>query len=220
MSAYKPDFELMTQKLYSAVISDILDSLGYRHQAMEAGIRPLTPDMVVAGWARTVVAVDVNRMPDKPYEKLIDVLDAIQPGEIFVATLNGSERSAFFGELLSTATRARGGRGAIIDGLSRDSRKIIEMGFPLFSRGHRPTDSCGRNEVVEYDTVIECGGVTVRPGDIVFGDIDGIVVIPAAVAREVITKALEKVNAENVVRDAITHHGMKVKDAFAKYGVL
>lgn len=217
---FVPDYQAIETKLYSAVISDILDSLGYRQQTMDPLIRPLVNDMVVFGKAKTVLAADVNRMPDKPYAKLIEVLDEIKPGEIFVASLNGSTRSAFFGELLSTATRARGGRGAVIDGLSRDSRKIIEMGFPLFSRGYRPTDSLGRNEVMEYDVVIECGGVTVRPDDFIFGDIDGLVVIPAEVAEEVITKALAKAGAENLVRDAIKNDGMKVAAAYAKFGVL
>jgi regulator of RNase E activity RraA len=214
------DYAAMKSKLYSAVISDVLDSIGYRHQTMDPAIRPLVHDMVVVGKAKTVMAADVSRMPQKPYEKLIEVLDQIEPGEVFVAALNGSNRSAFFGELLSTATRARGGCGAVIDGLSRDSKKIIEMGFPLFSRGYRPTDSLGRNEVMEYDVVIDCGGVAVSPGDIIFGDIDGIVVIPAAVAQEVIAKAFEKVNAENRVRDAIKHDGLKVAEAYAKFGVL
>lgn len=217
---FVPDYQAIETKLYSAVISDILDSLGYRQQTMDPSIRPLVNDMVVFGKAKTVLAADVNRMPDKPYAKLIEVLDEIKPGEIFVASLNGSTRSAFFGELLSTATRARGGRGAVIDGLSRDSRKIMEMGFPLFSRGYRPTDSLGRNEVIEYDVVIECGGVTVRPDDFIFGDIDGLVVIPAEVAEEVITKALAKAGAENLVRDAIKNDGMKVAAAYAKFGVL
>lgn len=214
------DYLAIETKLYSAVISDILDSMGYRYQTMDPAIRPLTPDMVLAGRAKTVMAADVNRLPEKPYAMLIEVLDQIESGEIFVATLNGSTRSAFFGELLSTATRARGGRGALIDGLSRDSKKIIEMGFPLFSRGYRPTDSLGRNEVMEYDVAIDCGGVTVNPGDVIFGDIDGVVVIPAAIAEQVIARALEKVSAESRVRDAIKNDGLKVSEAYAKFGVL
>lgn len=214
------DYRMLEIKLYSAVISDILDAMGYRRQTMNPAIRPLENDMVLFGKAKTVMAADVNRMPAKPYAKLIEVLDAINPGEVFVASLNGSARSAFFGELLATATRARGGRGAVIDGLSRDSRKIMEMKFPLFSRGLRPTDSLGRNEVMEYDVAIDCGGVTVEPGDFVFGDIDGIVVIPAKIAREVIDRALLKANAENLVRDAIKNAGMKVAEAYARFGVL
>ena len=213
------DFEAIERKLYSAVISDILDSLGYRNQTMDPLIRPLVNDMVVAGIAKTVMAADVHRLPEKPYAKQIEVLDQIKPGEIFVATLNGSHRSAFFGELLSTATRARGGRGAVIDGLSRDSKKIIEMGFPVFSRGFRPTDSLGRNEVMEYDVPISCGGVTVNPGDLIFADMDGVVVVPSPLIEEVITKALDKVGAENLVRTAI-QNGMKVAEAWEKFGVL
>ncbi|MGF9714872.1 MULTISPECIES: RraA family protein [Paenibacillus] len=212
-------YDTLQEKLYSAVISDILDAHGYRNQTMHPDIRPLTPDMVVVGRAKTVQVADVHRIPEKPYEKQIQVLDAIQPGEIFVGAVNGSKRSAFFGELMSTATQVAGGRGAIIDGMVRDAKKILELGFPVFSIGFRPTDSLGRNEVIEYDVTIECGGVTVQPGDLIFGDMDGVVVIPKAIEKLVIEQALDKVSGENLVRDKI-REGMKVSEVFQTYGIL
>ena len=212
-------FDMLQEKLYSAVISDLLDSFGFRNQTMSPAIRPLEPSMVVVGRAKTALATDVHRMPAKPYEKQIEVLDSIQPGEVFVAAVGGSQRSAFWGELMSTATKAAGGRGAVIDGLTRDARPIIELGFPVFATGFRPTDSLGRNEIVEYDVPVECGGVLVQPGDLVFGDVDGLVVVPKELEEKVIQGALEKVQGENAVRDAIAK-GMKVSEAFAKYGIL
>lgn len=215
-SAY---FDRLQTELYSAVISDILDSLGYREQTMDPSIRPLDPRMVVVGRAKTVLATDVHRIPVKPYEKQIQALDSMKPGEVFVAAVNGSKRSAFFGELMSTAVRAVGGRGAVVDGLARDAKKILQMDFPVFVTGFRPTDSMGRNEVVEYDVRILCGGVTVNPGDLIFGDMDGVVVVPREVEEEVVEKALKKVSGENVVRQRL-EQGMKISEAFEKYGIL
>ncbi|MBP1154901.1 MULTISPECIES: RraA family protein [unclassified Paenibacillus] len=210
--------ELQT-KLYSAVISDILDELGYRNQTMDPEIRPLTGDTVLVGRAKTVLAADVYRIPQEAYLKQMEALDSIKEGEIFVATVSGSRRSAFFGELMATATMQNGGRGAIIFGLTRDTSKIKQLNFPLFTCGFRPTDSLGRNEVIDYDIPVGCGSVTVNPNDLIFADIDGIVVIPSAVEEEVISKAMVKVSKENVVRDGIMK-GMSVKEAYSKYGVL
>lgn len=209
----------LQEKLYAAVISDILDSLGLKNQALPLHIRPLDPDMVICGYAKTVQVADVSREPVQPYKKQIEVLDGIQPGEIFVGDVGGSERSAFFGELMSTATKVAGGRGAVIDGLCRDIKQIKQLGFPVFAKGMRPMDSYARNEVIDYDVTIRIGEVIINPGDLIFGDIDGVVVVPKAVEEEVINKAFEKVNGENMVRDHILK-GMKVSEAFEKFGIL
>ncbi|AOH54381.1 hypothetical protein ABE28_008435 [Peribacillus muralis] len=209
----------LQENLYTAVISDILDSLGWKNQALPLHIRPLDPDMVICGYAKTVQVADVSREPEKPYKKQIEVLDSIRPGEVFVGDVGGSERSAFFGELMSTATKVAGGRGAVIDGLCRDIKKIKELGFPVFAKGMRPTDSYARNEVIDYDVTIKVGNVMIEPGDLIFGDIDGIVVVPKAIEEEVVNKAFEKVKGENMVRDHILK-GMKVSEVFAKFGIL
>lgn len=209
----------LQEKLYSAVISDILDSLELRNQALPQHIRPLDPDMVVCGYAKTVQVADVYRKPAQAYKKQIEVLDGIQPGEVFVGDVGGSERSAFFGELMSTATMVAGGRGAVIDGLCRDVKKIKQLGFPVFVKGTRPTDSYARNEVIDFDVPIKIGDVQIQPGDLIFGDIDGIVVVPKEVEDEVIAKAFEKVNGENMVREHILK-GMKVSEVFEKFGIL
>ncbi|WP_339796691.1 RraA family protein [Paenibacillus sp. FSL R5-0744] len=209
----------LQEKLYSAVISDILDSLELRNQALPQHIRPLDPDMVVCGYAKTVQVADVYRKPAQAYKKQIEVLDGMQPGEVFVGDVGGSERSAFFGELMSAATMVAGGRGAVIDGLCRDVKKIKQLGFPVFVKGTRPTDSYARNEVIDFDVPIKIGDVQIQPGDLIFGDIDGIVVVPKDVEDEVIAKAFEKVNGENMVREHILK-GMKVSEVFEKFGIL
>ena len=213
------DFTQMRKKLYSGVIADILDELGYRNQAMRHDIRPLKPEDVVAGRAHTVLASDVYEIPAEPYQLEFEAVDTLAPDDVLVATTNGSTCCGFWGELLSTVSLCRKATGAIIDGMSRDSRQIRNMDFPLFCRGFNPLDSKGRTDVIACNVSIECGGVLVHPGDIVFGDYDGIVVIPAAVAEECLRRAYEKVDAENVVRDAILA-GASAKEVWNKYHIL
>lgn len=211
--------EELKARLYSAVISDILDELGYRNQTLDPGIRPLDESMVLMGRAFTAVAVEVDDIPPEPYKMQMEAVDSLKEGEVFVVTTKGSESSAFWGELLSTACRARGGTGALVDGLSRDSRKIKEMQFPLFTRGHRPTDSKGRLDVVCYREQLEISGVRIESGDLIFGDVDGVVVIPAKIEAEVVSKSLEKVSGENKVRQAL-QEGMLCAEAFKTFGIL
>lgn len=213
------DFQLMREKLYSGVVADILDQLGYRDQAMDPGIHPLNIDDVVVGRAFTVLAVDVYEEPEKPYEMEFKSVDAIQKDDVLVATTSGSVCSGFWGELLTTATMGHGGAGCVLDGLSRDTRFIRNMGFPLFFRGTNPLDSKGRTDVIRNQCTIKCGGVTVNPGDIIFGDYDGIVVIPQEVAEKCIELAFEKVSAEDVVRDELLA-GASAEEVYNKYHIL
>jgi regulator of RNase E activity RraA len=212
-------FEELRRDLYSAVLSDVLDRLGYRDQAMDATIRPVYPDAVVVGRAHTVLTTDVYAMPEDPYSKEIAAVDSLQPNDVLVAATNHSTRTCFWGELLSTAARARGARGAIVDGHVRDVRRIEQMDFPVFATGMRPIDSLGRGLVVSYGDPVICGGVLVHPGDIVFGDIDGLVVIPTAVADEAIARAREKASAENQARDDLAR-GDLLRTVYDRYGVL
>jgi 4-hydroxy-4-methyl-2-oxoglutarate aldolase len=213
------DFDLMQRELYTGVICDVLDGLGYRNQAMEPDVRPLQPDLVLVGNARTVLSVDVYHERDDCYDKEIAFLDALLPGDVAVGCTNRSKRTGLWGELLSTAARARGARGAVMDGYVRDVRRIVGMGFPVFAGGMRPVDSRGRSVVLEYDTPVECAGVLVRSGDIIFADIDGVAVIPREVAEQTVAEALEKVKQENASR-AELERGAYLRDVYAKYGVL
>ena len=212
-------FALMRERLYAAVLSDALDQAGYRDQAMRADIRPVYPDAVVVGRARTVQSVDVYEAHEDAYEKEIAAVDALRPGDVVVASTQRSTRTCLWGELLSTASVARGASGAVIDGYTRDVRQIRQMGFPVFATGMYPVDSAGRSAVIDYDCPVSCGDVVVHPGDLVFGDVDGVVVIPAHAAHDVIRRALDKVEGENITRDAL-RQGATLREVYDKYGVL
>ena len=206
-------------ELYAAVISDALDEAGYRDQAMREYIRPVPGKETFAGWARTMLCIDVYSIGPEPYAKEIEALDSVLPNEVLVVSTGKSVRNAPWGELLSTAATARGARGAVIDGLIRDVRKIQQLGFPVFATGIKPVDSKGRGVVLDYNVPVECGEVHVNPGDLIVADYDGVVAIPAAAVEEVIASAWDKVQRENSTRSDLMN-GSYLRDVFARYGVL
>jgi len=207
--------------LYSAVLSDVLDELGFREQAMPPSIRPLDENLMVAGFARTGLYREVFRVvPDEnPYELEIALIDDLKPDDVAVFGCCGSRRIAPWGELLSTASRARGAAGCVTDGFVRDIRAIRALGFPVFHGGVAPLDSKGRGKVAEIDTPIRCGEVAVEPGDLVVGDADGVIVVPRAVEDEALRRAFAKVAGENSTRDELAA-GAKLADVFARYRIL
>ncbi len=205
--------------LYTAVVSDALDDLGFRDQAMAEHLRPVGSAVKFAGWARTIACIDTYHLDEDPYGMEIAAIDSILPGEAVVVSTGGSRRNAPWGELLSTAAIARGARGAIVDGLVRDVGRIQGLGFPLFAAGMKPVDSKGRGRVVAYNVPVQCGGVLVTPGDLVFADLDGIVTIPAAMVDEVLRLATDKVSRENHSRDELKQ-GAYLRSVYDKYGVL
>jgi 4-hydroxy-4-methyl-2-oxoglutarate aldolase len=216
------DLELCSfveQNLYTAVVSDALDQVGARHQAMREYLRPVHGQCRFAGWARTISCSDIYHIPADPYSLEIEAVDSLLPGEVAVVGTGKSTRNAPWGELLSTASGARGARGAIVDGLVRDVRKIEELGFPVFAAGIKPVDSMGRGIVTAYNVPVECGEVMVHAGDFVFADFDGIVVVPAAMVKQVIDLAVDKVRRENDSRAELMQ-GAFLRDVFAKYQVL
>ena len=211
--------DVLRTRLYTAVVSDVLDRQGLLDQAMSARIRPIEPRMRLIGRAHTVLTADVYQRPSNPYGKEIAAVDSLKPGDVMVAATNGSERTCLWGELLSTAARARGATGSLIDGHTRDVARILEMEFPVFCTGFRPVDSSSRSVVVDYDCPILCGGVLVHPGDIIFADIDGIVVIPSSQLEATVQAALEKVEAENSSRQML-EEGYFLRDVYDRFGVL
>jgi 4-hydroxy-4-methyl-2-oxoglutarate aldolase len=211
--------EFVEKNLYTAVVSDSMDQLGFRHQAMREYLRPVYAACKVAGWARTISCSDLYHTPPDPYGIEIEAVDSLLPGEVAVVGTQKSIRNAPWGELLSTASRARGARGAIIDGLVRDVQKIEELGFPVFAAGIKPVDSMGRGLVTSYNVPVECGEVIVHPGDFVFADFDGVVVVPKAVVSEVIKLASDKIRREDSSRAELMK-GAYLRDVYKKYGVL
>jgi len=208
-------------RLYAAVLSDVLDSLGYRHQVLAPGVRPLDESLVLAGRARTGLYRDVYHVPPghNPYELEIALIDDLKPDEVAVLACGSSGRIAPWGELLTTASIARGAVGCVTDGLARDVKAIRRLGFPVFCGGIGPLDSKGRGEVAAIDVPIECGGVLVNPGDLVFGDADGVVVVPQQVTAQALRLAFEKVEGEDRTREELAK-GLNLAEVFARYGIL
>ena len=204
------------------ILSDVMDGLGLMNQAMRPFVRPLDENLVLIGRARTGVYMPVYsvRAGENPYEVEIALVDDLKPGEVAVLACGGpTERIAPWGELLSTACVARGAAGCVTDGLVRDTRQIRAMGFPVFHGGIGPLDTKGRARMMERDIPVQCAGVQIRSGDIVFGDVDGVVVIPQERAGEVIAKAKEKALGEDHTRDEL-RQGKLLGDVFRKFGIL
>jgi regulator of RNase E activity RraA len=210
-------FELMRTRLYTPVVGDILDSLGCYHQFLPREIQPLTLDMKVAGRAMPVFTRDYRGEQEQPFGKLMEALDQIRPGEVWVC--GGSMNSAGWGEIMTATARTLGGAGAVVHGPHRDTPKVLEQNWPVFSTGRFAQDSRGRTYIQNYRTPIEIEGVRITPGDMVFGDLDGVVIIPGKHEKAVIEQALEKATKENLVRKEI-EAGMSSSEAFRKYGVL
>jgi 4-hydroxy-4-methyl-2-oxoglutarate aldolase len=213
----------LRDSLFTSVLSDCLDSVGHPNQALASRIRPLDEALVMVGRARTAAFMEVFHHDPatnpNPYELEIALIDSLKMGEIPLFACANPVRIGPWGELLSTAAKARGGAGAVMDGCTRDVKAIRAMQFPVFHGGIAPLDSKGRGRIMELDVPIECAGVAVAPGDLVFGDADGVVVIPQAVEADVLRLAFEKVKGEkNTLRDL--QRGDKMADVFARYGIL
>ncbi len=211
-------FALVRQDLYTPVVGDILDTLGRYHQFLPQPIQPMRESMIVVGRAMPVLVVDVHGPQKKPFGLMTEALDALKPGEVYIAG-GGDMRSAYWGELMTATARTRGAVGAVANGFHRDTPKVLEQNWPVFTRGRYAQDSSVRTAVADFRTPIEIGGVWIEPGDLVFGDLDGVLIVPRAVENEVITRALEKARGEKVVRKAI-ESGMSATDAFRKFGIL
>jgi regulator of RNase E activity RraA len=188
-------FELMKTRLYTPVVGDILDRLGFTHQFLPQPVQPMLPVMKLAGRAMPLLMIDVYGPQKKPFGKLTEALDQLQPGEIYLAS-GGDMRCAYWGEILTATARMRGAVGAVINGYHRDTPRVLEQDWPVFGRGRFAQDSSVRTQVADFRCPIEIGQVSIEPGDLVFGDLDGVVIIPRRVEREVIAGALEKASGE------------------------
>jgi 4-hydroxy-4-methyl-2-oxoglutarate aldolase len=213
--------ERLREQLFTAVLSDVLDSLGYMNQALPARIRPLDETGSMAGRARTALYLDVYEVTpgENPYDLEIDLVDSLAPGEIPVFACGYSGRIAPLGELLRTAAHVGGRPGARMVGVVRDFRAIRAMGYPVFHGGIGPLDSKGRGKIVAIDVPVECGGVRVCPGDFVFGDADGVVVVPQAAEAAVAEGVEAKLRGEKETLLEL-RAGVPLRTVFEKYGIL
>lgn len=230
MKSWKTDeelFSLAQRELFTCVVGDVMDKLRLRHQYLPPQIRPLRDGMVLIGRAMPVLAVDVfeekvtgsaNALMAKPFGLMLEALDNLRAGEIYLGT-GSSPRNALWGELMSIRATRLGARGAVLNGYSRDTRAILGLDFPTFSFGPYGQDSAPRYKVVDYRVPVEIGGVRVEPGDILFGDVDGVCVVPARAAEETFTLALEKARGEKLVRKAL-ETGASAVAAFNEYGIM
>lgn len=217
-----PTPDELRARLYTPVVSDVLDGLGLMRQAMKPFIRPLDDQLVLFGRARTgrYVQLDAPSTSANPYELEMDLIDSLRPGEVAVLACDGpTDWVAPWGELLSTAARARRSAGCVTDGLVRDIARIRAMKFPVFHGGIGPLDTRNRAEMKEKDTDVIIAGVTVSPGDWILGDVDGVVVIPERDADRVFAAALAKIEAEDTTR-AELEAGESLRAVFARHGVL
>ena len=219
-------FDLMKKELFTAVVGDILDKLGFLHQFLPPYLSPLQDDMLIAGRAMPVLEADFfatqgeenSKLSNQPFGLMFDALDDLKPNEVYVAT-GASSRFALWGELMSVRAMKLGAAGAVLDGYSRDTRGILKLGFPTISRGRFAQDQGARGKVVDYRVTVEIDTIRVAPGSIIFGDLDGVLVIPKEAEEEVIRQALEKVRQENLVRKAL-EEGMAAAAAFKQFGVM
>ena len=230
MSLWKSDdelFQLAHRELFTCVVGDVMDKIGLTHQFLPPSIRPLQPEMVILGRAMPVLSGDVfsekvedsaNPLSARSFGLMLQALDDLRPGEVYVNT-GSSPRNAMWGEMMSTRARRLGARGAIVNGYVRDTRAIISMNFPTFGFGSYGQDSAPRYKVYDYRVPIEVGAVRIDPGDIVFGDIDGVLVVPVAAESEVFHQALEKARGEKTVKRDL-ESGISATEAFARHGIM
>jgi regulator of RNase E activity RraA len=219
-------FALAKRELFTAVVGDVMDKLGYVRQFLPPSIKPLRHDMVLIGRAMPVLVADYfservhshNAVGPKPFGLLFEALDDLKPHEIYLAT-GGSPTYALWGELLSTRALQLGAAGAVLDGYSRDTQGILRLNYPVFSMGSYAQDQGARGKIVDFRIPVEVGQVRINPGDIIFGDIDGVCVIPREIEHDAFNGALEKVRGENQVRLAL-ESGMTTVEAFAKFGIM
>ena len=220
-------FSILRKELFTCVVGDIMDTMGLQHQFLPPQIRALRPDMVVIGRAMPVLAIDVfeekvsgtrNKLMEKPFGLMLEALDDLKPNEVYVNT-GSSPRNALWGELMSIRARKLGASGAVLNGYVRDTKAVLSLNFPSFCWGSFAQDAAPRCKVIDFRIAIDIGNVRIRPGDFIFGDIDGVCVVPVESATEVFSKALEKARGEKLVRKAL-EEGTSAVAAFEKHGIM
>ena len=216
-------FALAKIELFTALVGDVLDKMGYFHQFLPQNLKPLDPKMVVIGRAMPVWEQDLPEttryeLLEKPFGLMFEALDQLKENEVYICS-GASPAYALWGGLMSTRAIKVGAVGAIVNGMSRDTNQILDLGFPTFSLGTYAQDQGPRGKVVDYRTPVELGGIIIHPGDIVFGDRDGVIMVPKELEEDVFTLAIEKARGEKLVLKAL-QNGMSTVEAYEKYGIM
>jgi regulator of RNase E activity RraA len=220
-------FKAIRSELFSAVVGDAMDKVGYVQQFLPPYLKPLRDDMMVVGRAMTVLEADVfsetntnshNAVMSKPFGLMFEALDDLKRNEVYICA-GASPTYALWGEMMSTRALKLGAVGAVLDGYSRDTPGILRLGFPTFSRGRYAQDQGPRGKVIDYRVPIMFGNVRINPGDIIVGDLDGVCVVPREAEAEVFARAFEKARGEKIVKHSL-EEGMSTVAAYAKYGIM
>ncbi|WP_242132524.1 RraA family protein [Aestuariivivens marinum] len=220
-------FKIAKEELFVALVGDVMDKMGYLHQFLSPNIKPLRKDMVTIGRAMTVLEADTfeessrqtnNPLMKKPFGIMFEALDSLKENEVYICA-GASPRYALWGGLMSTRALKLKAAGAVVDGYSRDTNEIEKLNFPTFSLGTYAQDQGPRGKVIDYRVPIEFNGVRINPGDIVYGDRDGVLIIPQEIEKEAFTGAIEKARGEKLVQKAL-EEGMSTVDAFEKFGIM
>lgn len=220
-------FSLAKEKLFTALVGDVMDKMGFLHQFLSPQLKPLNPDSILIGRAMPVLEIDVfeevgsglhTPLMGSPFGLMFDALDDLKENEIYICT-GSSQRYALWGGLMTVRAQRLRSAGAVVNGYSRDTKEVLRSGFPVFSLGSYAQDQGPRGKVIDYRIPIEWDGIRITPGDIVFGDRDGIIIIPREAEEEAFSKALEKAIGERSVLKAL-QGGMSAAEAFRKYGIM
>lgn len=220
-------FAIAKAELFVALVGDILDTLGYQHQFLPPNIKPLRADFVLIGRAMTVLEADVfeesagstkNPLMKQPFGLMFEALDDLKKNEVYICS-GSSPRYALWGGLMSTRALKLEAAGAVLHGWSRDTNEVLKLNFPTFSYGGYAQDQGPRGKVIDYRVPIEIEGTRINPGDIIYGDRDGVLVVPQEVVTEAFTGAIEKARGEQLVKQAL-ENGMSTVDAFKKFGIM
>ncbi|MEO6812391.1 MAG: RraA family protein [Ginsengibacter sp.] len=231
MKIWKNDNELFVlakQELFTALVGDVLDKLGFLHQFLPQQLKPLDPKMVVIGRAMPVLEADVfdevaensnNPIMQKPFGLMFEALDSLKENEVYICT-GSSPKYALWGGLMSVRAIKLKAAGAVMNGFSRDTNQILHLNFPTFSLGTYAQDQGPRGKVIDYRIPIEWGHIRISPGDIIFGDRDGVLVIPKEAEEEAFVGALKKAHDEKLVLKDLQSDGMSSVDVFQKFGIM
>lgn len=220
-------FDIAKKELFTALVGDVLDKLGFQHQFLPPALKPLNKNMVLIGRAMPVLEADVfaestedsnNPIMSKPFGMMFEALDSLQKDEVYICT-GSSNPYALWGGLMCTRAIKLGAAGAVVDGYSRDSNEVEKLNFPTFSVGTYAQDQGPRGKVIDYRVPIEIGGIRINPGDIVYGDRDGVLILPKEIEKEAFEGAIEKARGEQLVKKAL-ENGMSTVDAFRKFGIM